>query len=107
MSIGAVSIALPASLQPVAARHRCRAARTLGVRAEGIIAWVCRVNCVTHEEMLSRDRTQRVAWARQEAWYQLYATGDYSLLSIGEHFSRHHTTVQEGIGEHVKRIGLQ
>ncbi len=52
---------------------------------------------LSFDELLSRRRTARVAWARQVAWYALHEGFDMSYPEIGEAFERNHTTVMYGV----------
>lgn len=49
------------------------------------------------EQLKGPDRKRSVAWARQEAFDAIYATGRYSLPQIGRYFNRDHTTVLHGV----------
>ena len=49
---------------------------------------------LTHEELLSRSRAERVVWPRQAAMYLCKELTEHSLPTIGRAFGgRDHTTV--------------
>jgi chromosomal replication initiation ATPase DnaA len=47
----------------------------------------------TVEQLRSKGRTRKLAWARQDAAAAIYATGKYSTTQVGNFFNVHHTTV--------------
>ena len=54
----------------------------------------CEAFGVTHDELVSHDRTARIAWPRQVAMYLCREHTDHSLPAIGKRFGgRNHTTV--------------
>lgn len=54
---------------------------------------------VTVDDILRRDRTQRITWARQEAMRQVRATyPTVSLPWVAKHFQRDRSTVQHALG---------
>jgi len=65
---------------------------------------VCEDHGLSLRYMLSPERCRSVAWPRQEAMARIYATGRYSLPTIGRFFNRHHTTVLHAIRAHAKRL---
>jgi chromosomal replication initiator protein len=76
-----------------------------GPQAEATVADVARRRGVTVKELRSDERNRRVAHARQEAMYELYATGLYSLPTIGTWFGgRDHTTVLHAVRAHEARL---
>lgn len=58
---------------------------------------------LTAKHLLTRSRTQPVAWARQDAMLRLSEEMDLSLTAIGRHFQRDHTTVLWGIRQAKER----
>jgi chromosomal replication initiator protein len=54
---------------------------------------------------LRGSQTHRaVAWPRQQAFAEIYATGRYSLPQIGQFFGgRDHTTILHGTRRHAER----
>lgn len=52
---------------------------------------------LTLDHLKSRDRTQRIAMIRQHAMAEAYATGKWSLLTIGHCIERDHTTVLHAV----------
>lgn len=62
---------------------------------------------VTIEEIVSRSRALRVAYARHEALYAIYMETDLSLSAIGMRLGqRDFSSIWYGISAHAKRHGL-
>lgn len=57
---------------------------------------------VTMDEIVGRDRTPRVSYARQHLWAFLELSG-FSQSEVSRLFERNHTTVMAGIKAHYKR----
>lgn len=72
-----------------------------------LVAAVGRARGVTVQQICGRQRTQAVARARHEVWWQLrhHPERHYSLVEIGRLFGRGHTTVRHGIDLHTRRGG--
>lgn len=59
----------------------------------------------TIAELRGCSRQRCVAWARQEAFAEIYSLGRFSLPQIGRFFGdRDHTTVLFGIRRHKERL---
>ena len=58
---------------------------------------VCSARDVSHDELLSADRTRHIAHARQEAIWLAHNLTNLSLPAIGRKFNRDHTTVLNSI----------
>lgn len=62
---------------------------------------------LTLEVLKGQSRRRSVAWARQEAMYEMYATGLFSSPQIGRFLGgRDHTTVLHGCRRHAARNNL-
>jgi len=76
-----------------------------------VISEICVRHQVSETELASLSRTQRVAQARQEAYFRLYeiryAGGRrrFSTIKIGAHFGRDHSTILHGIEAFKRRQG--
>lgn len=80
--------------------------RTLRFRrktARKIIFATCEANELSVTELMGKERTRRVAWARQDCWREIYANTRMSLPEIGRMFDRDHTTVLFGIRRSEQR----
>lgn len=71
--------------------------------ASKIMFDTCRENDLSLDELTGKDRTRRVAWARQDCWREIYANTRMSLPEIGRMFGRDHTTVMFGIRRSEQR----
>jgi len=69
-----------------------------------VIYAVSRATGVTPREIRSRDRTQRVAIARQMAMYLMRELTSESWEKIGLHVKRDHSTVMHGHFQIAKRV---
>jgi chromosomal replication initiation ATPase DnaA len=59
---------------------------------------VCKAHHVTRAEVCSRARSQRVAVARHQLWWELYNQArPFSYAELGRMFERNHTTVMHGV----------
>lgn len=68
-------------------------------------ALVCETFSLTREELLSAERTARLAWPRHVAMYLAREHTDETLPSIGRQFGgRNHTTVMHAVKATTKRI---
>ena len=58
-------------------------------------------------DLKSDTHRRSVAWPRQEAMYEAYVTGRWSLGQIGSALGgRDHTTILHGVRRHAEREGL-
>ncbi|MCW3015588.1 MAG: dnaA [Solirubrobacterales bacterium] len=79
--------------------------RAAAVTVAGIQALVCDVFSLTREELLSPDRSARIAWPRQVAMYLSREHTRESLPAIGRQFGgRNHTTVMHAVKTITRRI---
>lgn len=76
--------------------------------ARSVIKEVAERHGLTFEDMKSPARYRRLAWPRQEAYFEAYIQCRHiSLPEIGRICGgRDHTTVRTGIINHAARIGL-
>lgn len=59
---------------------------------------------VTAEALRGVSRVRTLAWPRQHAYAEMYATGRFSLPQIGRFFGwRDHTTILHGVRAHKAR----
>ena len=61
---------------------------------------------VTIDEIMGDGRTRRVAYARQEIYFELYTHFELSFPRIGKIMNKDHSTVLYGVKEHCLRFGL-
>lgn len=65
---------------------------------DSIIEAVAEKHSLTVAEMMSKSRKRHVAWARFEAWAEIYKTiPGVSYPKIGAKFDTDHSTVRQGI----------
>jgi chromosomal replication initiator protein len=69
----------------------------------GIITEVASKHDLSSQELLSKNRKRKMAWARHEAFSRLYQEKKMSLLSIARVFDLDHTSVLFGIRAHHSR----
>lgn len=89
-----------------------QAAREQHVRPlwRSVVAEVALRHGVSLDALLSRRRTEKLAWARFEAWWMLRqvlrANGSpvWSLPQIGRMFGRDHSTVVAGLARYRARL---
>lgn len=63
---------------------------------------------LTWEQMLDRTRVRRVAWARQEAMYEMREIGMWSFPQIAIALNlKDHTTIIYGADAHERRMNGQ
>jgi chromosomal replication initiator protein len=75
------------------------------VTVAGIQALVCDVFSLTREELLSANRSARIAWPRQVAMYLAREHTSETLPAIGRQFGgRNHTTVMHAVKITTRRI---
>jgi chromosomal replication initiator protein len=75
------------------------------VTVTGIQALVCEVFSLTREELLSANRSARIAWPRQVAMYLAREHTGETLPAIGRQFGgRNHTTVMHAVKATTRRI---
>ena len=75
------------------------------VSAKQIIHHVAERRGLTVAQMLSPDRTERIAHARQEAMWEIRQRTPMSLADIGRRMGgRHHTTVLHAVRTHERRM---
>jgi chromosomal replication initiator protein len=75
------------------------------VTVAGVQALVCDAFSLTREELLSPDRSARVAWPRQVAMYLARTHTSETLPAIGKQFGgRNHTTVMHAVKTATKRM---
>ncbi len=66
---------------------------------------VCARRGVTRVELCGHRRSQAIAAARHELWWLMREHPEryYSYPEIARLFSKHHTTVREGVAAHRRR----
>lgn len=69
-----------------------------------IIEEVAKSSGISVRELKSQSRTQRVAWARQEAMWRMRRELHIPYPTIGRLFSRDHTTAIHGVRRHQARL---
>ncbi len=75
------------------------------VTVAGVQSLVCDAFSLTREELLSADRSARVAWPRQVAMYLARTHTAETLPAIGRQFGgRNHTTVMHAVKTTTRRI---
>jgi chromosomal replication initiator protein len=72
-----------------------------------IVKAVCSVYNVNHNDIISANRTQPLATARQVAMFISVKLTGKSLPTIGEEFKRNHTTVLHGAQSIQKRLDVE
>jgi chromosomal replication initiation ATPase DnaA len=73
-------------------------------RLSAISAYVAYKLGITHEQLMSKSRTQRTAFCRQVAMYICRSVSGASFPAIGEHFHRDHSSVIHAVRLIDKRI---
>lgn len=69
-----------------------------------IIEQVARRNDLSSKDLRSDSRRRKVAYARQEAMWELRQRTTLSLPRIGYFFGRHHATVIYGLRKFEERL---
>ena len=69
-----------------------------------ILAEVAARHCLPIAALTGRRMTRDVAWARQEAMWEMRTRTRHSTVVIGNLFNRDHTTVMHGVKAHEARI---
>ena len=70
---------------------------------EALLAEICKRYHVTIADLAGRSRKQRIAWARQEAFYEMRQHATLSFPAIGKIFNRDHTTIMHGVKQVTRR----
>lgn len=75
-----------------------------GPNARSILSTVARTHGVKVADIKGPGRYRSQVCARQDAMWQLYSTGRYSLPEIGRFLRRDWTTVRHGVRAHAERM---
>lgn len=74
------------------------------MNANKIIQSVCKEFGIEKKFILGPTRSAKYAVPRQEAYWRIYQTGNFTLPQIGRFFGgRHHTTIMYGIRKAEQR----
>ena len=73
-------------------------------RLASISAYVAYKLGISHEQLMSKARTQHVAFCRQVAMYVCRSVSGASFPAIGEHFNRDHSTAIHAFNLIDKRV---
>ena len=76
------------------------------VQAKAIVQWVADRHGILPEHLMGPSPMRHIAWARQEAFYEIVMRLGWSQSGVGRFFKRDHSTVKFGIEQHKKRVGL-
>lgn len=74
---------------------------------ESIIADVAHKYGVTVADIKSNARMRMVAWARQDAMFEVYRSVKISQTKLGRYFNREHTTVLHSLNKAEERFWIR
>jgi len=68
-----------------------------------IVREVAEMHGLRPDDIMARDKRDRIAAARLEAYHHIQSTGRFSYPAIGKFFGRDHTTIVTGVQRHRAR----